>query len=223
MVIACAPILPLVRIFGGPNLLMQSVAWLVAAVALKSLAFAAFERRLPRWRAALYMLWGNFISTLVGFLLGLGVASPLSIPFVLPAVYAVARTPARRVRFHAAFRAFAGVGPDRLAAGVAALYLASILLFGIAQKALEPPPDLASYWIGKLLYVEVAVFVGMILTTLWEEWAIAGVAGGPDETSYLPAAARANAVTFLAITLCAALRTIPERLQASDFLIGLLG
>src|SRR5689334_8690233 len=70
----CEPILPLTQLLGGSNALgplmwEQSLLWLAAAVAVKSVAFAVFEKRM-RWHHALgIMLLANLLSTVPGLLL----------------------------------------------------------------------------------------------------------------------------------------------------------
>src|SRR5688572_5684697 len=67
----CEPIVPLVQLLSGSSvvgalLFSQSILWLAAAVALKSGAFAFFERRLPWRKALLFMLLANVLSTIPG-------------------------------------------------------------------------------------------------------------------------------------------------------------
>src|ERR1044071_10113938 len=71
---SCEPIVPLAQLLGGssaagPLMWEQSLGWLAAAVAVKSIAFAFFEKRIS-WRRALgFMLLANILSTIPGVLL----------------------------------------------------------------------------------------------------------------------------------------------------------
>ena len=71
---ACEPVLPLSRLLGsstaiGSVIYVQSAVWLYLAIALKCVAFAYFERRLPLHQAAGFMLLANVVSTIPGMLI----------------------------------------------------------------------------------------------------------------------------------------------------------
>jgi len=58
--LACEPILPLAQLLAGssalgPVLLTRSLVWLLAAIAIKCLAFTCFEKRLSWGKAAWFM------------------------------------------------------------------------------------------------------------------------------------------------------------------------
>src|SRR5260221_6885093 len=61
---SCEPILPLAQLLSGSSAIgalmwRQSLLWLVAAVAVKSVAFAFFERKFLWWEALYLMFLAN--------------------------------------------------------------------------------------------------------------------------------------------------------------------
>ncbi len=94
---ACEPIVPLVQLFAGPNLVSHSLLALAAAVTIKTILFVGFERRLPWHSAGLAMILGNVFSTVIGVFLAMAAGlPPLILPFVV-VVFAVSLRPARRL------------------------------------------------------------------------------------------------------------------------------
>jgi hypothetical protein len=62
--------------------LSGSILVLAMAVVLKSVLFAVFERRLPRLRAAWRMFLGNVLTSFVGLLVAVMIASAPSFWFI---------------------------------------------------------------------------------------------------------------------------------------------
>lgn len=63
---ACEPILPFIKVVGGPGLLTSSWIVLLAAVAIKSVIFAFLQRRLSVPHAIGLMVAANIVTTIVG-------------------------------------------------------------------------------------------------------------------------------------------------------------
>src|SRR4051812_19181064 len=88
---SCEPILPLAQLLGGstalgPLMWEQSVAWLSAAIAVKSISFACFEKRIPWQRALFFMLLANLLSTIPGMLVAMFTAASGSVILALPVI-----------------------------------------------------------------------------------------------------------------------------------------
>ena len=76
---ACEPVVPFMQVMVPALALTGSILVLVAAVILKSAMFAVFERSLPRLRAAWRMFVGNVLTSFVGLLVGVMIASGVGI------------------------------------------------------------------------------------------------------------------------------------------------
>jgi hypothetical protein len=73
--LACEPVVPFMQVMVPTIALSGSMLALAAAVVLKSVLFAFFERRLPRVRAAWRMFLGNILTSFVGLLVAVMIAS----------------------------------------------------------------------------------------------------------------------------------------------------
>jgi hypothetical protein len=73
--LACEPVVPFMQVMVPTIALSGSMLVLAAAVVLKSVLFAFFERRLPRVRAAWRMFLGNILTSFVGLLVAVMIAS----------------------------------------------------------------------------------------------------------------------------------------------------
>jgi hypothetical protein len=210
--IACQPVIPLMKLFGDPHWFGTSIVWLLAAVALKCTAFAAFERRrMPLEQAFGAMLAGNVVSALVGAVVAFA-NGPLFVIGGFVAVYLFSRFPARRLAARDG-----RLKGDVLALALGLLVVATWFLFGAAQGVMDAA---ISYWPLKVASVFTGLLVSFALTALWEEWVIAGIAGKRE--SYLDTVAKANAITFFAVFVAAAIRVWPERMASPSFLVRLL-
>src|ERR1700675_2821477 len=96
--VACEPVVPFMQVMAPALALSGSILVLVAAVVAKSALFAVFERRLPRLRAAWLMFLGNVLTSFVGILVAVMIASGAGIWFVgLPLVCLLCWLPSRRL------------------------------------------------------------------------------------------------------------------------------
>src|SRR5215470_5836582 len=95
---ACEPVVPFLQVMMPALALSGSILVLTTAVVLKSVLFAVFERRLPRLRAAWRMFLGNVLTSFVGLLVAMMIASAPSAWFVgVPVVCFLCWLPARRL------------------------------------------------------------------------------------------------------------------------------
>jgi hypothetical protein len=79
------------------------------------------------------------------------------------------------------------------------------------------------YWIFKILFATLAVSVGMAISTILEEGAIARLARRTHgQLSFFTSVVRANYITLGLVLLVAALKVLPQRLQAPHFLVSWL-
>ena len=76
---ACEPVVPFMQVMVPALALTGSILVLAAAVIVKSALFAVFERSLPHLRAAWRMFVGNVLTSFVGVLVGVMIASGVGI------------------------------------------------------------------------------------------------------------------------------------------------
>jgi hypothetical protein len=224
---ACEPVLPLSKLLGsstaiGSVIYVQSAVWLYLAIALKCVAFAYFERRLPLHQAAGFMLLANVVSTIPGMLIaGFAAGGPLVI-FILPIIYCLGRMVERRTRHLPSVP-----GRLRMTGGMATLafilfFVLSMTLYILAYVAFEQS-GFASYWIVKFFFVALVACTGLVISAILEECVIARFsrkAGG--DLSFYTSVIRANYVTLGAILLVGAVAILPERLRSPGFLAAWL-
>jgi hypothetical protein len=226
--LACEPILPLAAIFGGPGVFRQfagigmALGWLGGAVAIKCIGFIWFERQLRPWEAVRHMALANVFSSLIGLLVAVAAANPPILFLGLPLVYGLSLNPARRLLAYAYWaRSAPRVNPRLVALAFPLALFVTWVLFGFAAE-LMAQRRYATYWALKLAYVSLALFISILLTSLWEESIVARLARRRHgEASYLTAVVRANYVTFGVVLLFAAVQMLPKRLHAPGFLAWL--
>ena len=222
-VFACEPIVPLAYIFSGTLFAAGSLLILGGAVLIKALAFIFFEKRLPWYQAMLWMIIANVFSSLIGFGLSLSAAIPTLLIGALPFVYVISLFPAKRLALYRPEWSLKGWKCRAFAAVVTGLFLATWVLFGLAQGVIWNNSSLVKYWILKFLYIYSALLVSIALTTLWEEWVISKlVPPSLKNTSFLLPVLKANLITLFVVMVYAAIMILPERLQSGDFLVYLL-
>src|SRR5438046_10057259 len=73
--LSCEPVVPFMQVMVPALALSGSILVLIVAVVPKSMLFAVFERRLPRLRAAWRMFLGNVLTSFVGLLVDVMMAS----------------------------------------------------------------------------------------------------------------------------------------------------
>ncbi len=168
---ACEPVVPFIQVVAPALALSGSLLVLAMAVAVKSALFAAFERRLPRLRAAWRMFLGNVLTSLVGLLTAAMIASGAAWFIGVPLVYVLCWLPSQRLVKVAPLAWLARTSRAGLAAIMTSALLASCILFATGQGAIQSH-QLMLYWIIKLLAIFLALLASVTLTTVWEEWVI---------------------------------------------------
>jgi hypothetical protein len=217
-VLACEPVVPFMQVMVPALALSGSLLVLAAAVVLKSVLFALFEPRLPRLRAAWRMLLGNVLTSFVGLLVAVMIASsPVGWSFGAPVVILLCWLPARRLVKAAPLTWLARRSPAALATGMTSAMLVSCVLFMVGQGALETHEH-ALYWIIKLVAILIALLASITLTAIWEEWIIWRLSSRPEGKGFFPAVLRANLYVLLLVMAIPAVLIIPKRLHSPDFL-----
>ena len=216
--VACEPVVPFMQVMVPALALSGSILVLIVAVVLKSMLFAVFERRLPRLRAAWRMFLGNVLTSFVGLLVAVMIASSPGILLIgVPLVYFLCWLPSRRLVKAAPLAWLARTSPAALAGIMTCALLASCILFMAGRGALETH-ELVLYWIIKLAAIFLALFASMTLTTVWEEWVIWRLSSHPDGTGFFASVLRANLYVLLLVMLVPAVLILPKRLHSPDFL-----
>jgi hypothetical protein len=215
---ACEPVVPFMQVMVPALALSGSVLVLLAAVLIKSALFAVFEKRLPHLRAAVRMFIGNVLTSLVGLLVAVMIASSAGIWLVgVPLVCFVCWLPSRRLVKVAPIRWLGRTSPAIVAGIMTTAPLGSCILFMAGRDALETH-QLVLYWIVKLAAIFLALFASVVLTTIWEEWAIWRLSSRPEGTDFFAPVLRATLYVVLLVMAVAAAFILPKRLKSPDFL-----
>jgi hypothetical protein len=216
--LACEPVLPFMRVMVPALALSGSIVVLIVAVVLKSLLFAVFERRLPHVCAAWRMFLGNVLTSFVGLLVAVMIASSPGIWLIgVPLVYALCWLPSRRLIKATPSAWLARTPPTALAGIMTCALLASCILFMAGRGALEAH-QLVLYWFIKFAAIFLALLASMTLTTVWEEWVIWRLSSHPDGTGFFASVLRANLYVLLLVMLVPAVLIFPKRLHSPDFI-----
>jgi hypothetical protein len=198
--------------------LSGSILVLVAAVVVKSALFAVFERRLPRLRAAWRMFLGNLLTSFVGLLVAVMIASGAGIWIVgVPLVCFLCWLPSRRLVEAAPLGWLARVSPMGIAAIMTTALVASCILFLAGRGAIETH-QLALYWTIKLVAIFLALLASVTLTTVWEEWVIWRLSSRPEGTGFFASVLRTNLYVLVLVMAVPAALILPKRLHSPDFL-----
>lgn len=219
----CEPILPLAQVVGGPAYLLFSFWALLAAVVLKSILFSQLQHNLPKFRAAWYMVVGNLLSTVVG----IGVMMVFMLPGILPATlvitWMISSIPSKRLVLVSENVFIRRLGSTGVSFVLIGLLILSLIAFAAAQNAASAE-RLTLYWFLKVLYVDFALIVSLLLTTFWEEWIINRMADQNwEDSSFVLPAFRSNAIVLGIASIVAALMMLPKRFQSADWLVELIG
>lgn len=219
---ACEPILPFMKVVGGPWLLTDSWIVLLAAVALKSIVFAVLQKRISFVRGLLLMFTGNVLTSFIGVIAAVMIGSgPIWVLGFL-IVWALCVMPAKRLLATVKHPRLARFTPGSLAAVMALVLLISCFLFGISTIVIDSH-HMILYWIWKLVAIYSALIVSIALTSFWEEWVIWKLSSCPaDYSGYIQPVIRANLVVLLCVMLFAAAVMLPKRLKSPDFLASLI-
>jgi len=215
---ACEPVVPFMQTVVPAIALSGSILVLAFAVVLKSVLFAVFEPRLSRLHAAWRMFQGNVLTSLVGLLVAMTIASsPVILLLGAPLVYFLCWLPARRLVKSAPLAWLARMSHLALAGILTGALVASCILFSVGRGTIETH-ELVLYWVIKLTAIFLALLASITLTTIWEEWVIWRLSSAPEGIGFFSSALRANLYVLLFVMLIPAVLIIPKRLQSPDFL-----
>lgn len=215
---ACEPVVPFMQVMVPALALTGSILVLSVAVIAKSVLFAVFERRLPPVRAAWRMFLGNVLTSFVGLLVAVMIASSPGIWFVgLPLVCLLCWLPSRRLVRVAPLAWLARTSPAVVAVIMTSALLASCVLFMVAQDAIRTH-QLTLYWTIKLVAVFLALLASVTLTTVWEEWVIWRLSSCPEGKGFFTSALRTNLYVLVLVMAVPAALILPKRIRSPDFL-----
>ena len=218
---ACEPILPFIKVVGGPGMLTSSWIVLFAAVALKSIIFSFSQKKLSFPRAFALMVTGNVLTTIVGMIVAALIGSGPIMFIGALIVWPLCILPARRFIVAANYPWVKRFSAGGLAGVMALALVASCFLFGISSLFADSN-HLAVYWIWKLTAVYTALIVSIVLTAFWEEWVVWKLSRCPVEfTGYVQPVIRANLVVLFCVMLFTAGIVLPQRLKSPNFLVKL--
>jgi hypothetical protein len=214
---ACEPIVPFMQVVAPTLALSGSLLALAAAVLLKSVLFAIFEKRIPRVRAALFMLAGNVLTSVVGLVAAAMIGGAGVWLIGVPIVFVLCWIPARRLITVAPRPWLARRSPGGVAALMTTALVASCFLFMMGQGAILAN-RLALYWAIKLVAVYLALIASIALTTIWEEWTIWKLTAPAEEMAFFVPVLRSNLYVLVLVMAVAAGLMLPKRLKSPDFL-----
>lgn len=216
---ACEPVVPFMQAVAPAMAFSGSVLVLAMAVVVKSVLFTFFERRLPRLRAGWWMFLGNVLTSFVGLLVAVMIASSADIwVFGVPVVFFLCWLPSRRLVKAAPLAWLRPLRPVFLAGILTFALLASCILFGLGQYAIYAD-RLALYWMIKLVAIFLALSASVTLTTVWEEWVIWRLSSRPEGT-FFASVLRTNLYVLVLVMAVPAVLILPKRLHSPDFLAG---
>jgi hypothetical protein len=198
--------------------LSGSILVLGAAVVVKSVLFAVFERRLPHLRAAWRMFLGNLLTSVVGLLVAVMIGSGPTWIVGVPVVCLLCWLPSRRLTQAAPLAWLRRVSAAGLAAIMTWSLLASCVLFGAGQGAIQSH-QLMLYWIVKLFAIFLALAASVSLTTIWEEWVIWRLSSRPEGVGFFTSVLRTNLYVLLMVMIVPAVIILPKRMKSPDFLV----
>ncbi len=215
---ACEPVVPFMQVMLPALALSGSLLVLAAAVLVKSLLFGFFERRLPFVSAAWRMFAGNVLTSVVGFLVAVMIASSAGIWVIgLPVVCLFCWLPARRLVKVAPLPWLKRMFPSAIAGMMTSALLASCILFVVGREAVEIH-QLAFYWTVKVAAIFLALVASVTLTTIWEEWTIWRLSKRPKGTEFFTSVLRTNHYVLVLVLAVPAVMILPKRLKSPDFL-----
>lgn len=216
--LACEPVVPFMQVMVPALALSGSILVLAVAVVVKSALFTVFERRLPRLRAAWRMFLGNVLTSFVGLLVAVMIASSAGIWFIgVPLVCVLCWLPSRRLVKVAPLAWLARISPAGLAGIMTGALLASCILFMAGRVAIEIH-QLFIYWVIKVVAIFLALLASVTLTTIWEEWVIWRLSSRPDGAEFFGSVLRTNLYVLILVMAVPAVLILPKRLKSPDFL-----
>lgn len=216
--LACEPVVPLLQVMVPALALSGSILVLALAVVVKSALFVLFERRLPRLQAAWRMFLGNVLTSFVGLLAALMIASAPTIWFVgAPLVFILCWLPSRRLVRVAPLTSLARTTPAIVALMMTASLVASCILFVACRDAISTH-QLRLYWTFKVVAIFLALLASVTLTTVWEEWVIWRLSSRPECAGFFGSVLRTNLYVLVLVLAVPAVLILPKRLKSPDFL-----
>ncbi len=216
--LGCEPVVPFMQVMAPALALSGSILVLAAAVVAKSALFAFFERRLPHLRAAWRMFLGNVLTSFVGILVGVMIASGAGAWLVgVPVVCLLCWLPSKRLVRVAPLAWLGRTSPAVLAGIMTGALLASCIMFMVGRAAMENH-QLITYWIIKLAAIFLALLASVMLTTVWEEWVIWRLSSRPEDTNFFGSVLRTNLYILVLVMAVPAVLILPKRLKSPDFL-----
>jgi len=216
--LACEPVVPFIQVMVPALALSGSVLVLAGAVAVKSVLFAVFEWRLPPLRAAWRMFLGNVLTSLVGLLVAVMIASGAGIWLIgVPVACFLCWLPSRRLVKVAPLAWLARTPPANLAVIMTSALVASCFLFMAGQGAIRTH-QLMLYWMTKLIAIFLALLASVTLTTVWEEWVIWRLSSRPEGAGFFGSVLRTNLYVLILVMAVPAVLILPRRLKSPDFL-----
>jgi hypothetical protein len=214
--LACEPVVPFLQVM-APITLSGSLLVLAAAVVVKSVLFACFERRLPHLRAAWRMFLGNVLTSFVGLLVAVMIGSGSAWLVGVPLVFLLCWLPSRRLVKVAPLAWLARTPPSNVAIMMTGALLASCILFMAGQGAIQSH-QLVLYWITKVAAIFLALLASVTLTTVWEEWVIWRRSSRPEGKGFFVSVLRTNLYVLVLVMAVPAVLILPKRLKSPDFL-----
>jgi hypothetical protein len=214
---ACEPVVPFMQVMAPTLALSHSLLVLAIAMVLKSTLFAFFERGLPRPRAAWRMFLGNVLTSFIGLLVAVMIASsPVIWLAGVPVVAFLCWLPSRRLVAAAPISWVGRTSAGAIAAIMTSAFVLSCILFVVGQGALNSH-ERALYWTIKLAAIFLALFASMTLTSVWEEWVIWRLSSRPTGAGFFASVLRTNLYVLLFVMAVPAVLIFPKRLQSPDF------
>ena len=216
--LACEPVVPFMQVMVPALALSGSILVLAGAVIVKSLLFTFFERRLPRLRAAWRMFLGNVLTSFIGLLVAVMIASSGGAWLIgVPLVCVLCWLPSRRLVKVAPLAWLARISPAALAGAMTGALVASCILFMVGQGMIETH-HIVLYWIIKLAAIFLALCASVTLTTVWEEWVIWRLSAWPEGRGFFASVLRTNLYVLVLVMAVPAVLILPKRLKSPDFL-----
>ena len=212
---ACSPLYPFLIYFIFPSSMTGSLIGIIAGILGKCILFAFLVRQINWFRAWGLMLFANMITVLFGFFIVVTSVTPVFI-FLFPLVCILATLPSKSLRKRMGDKLPAWLSPSAVAVLLFLAMPLSWILFHASQGAYV---SITNYWLLKLTYIYAGLAVGIVMTTLWEEWLFSLFVGIDLETNYLAAVLRTNLYTFLVLAAVGAAHTLPQRLADPNFLL----
>ncbi|HWF20389.1 MAG TPA: hypothetical protein VG754_14050 [Verrucomicrobiae bacterium] len=218
---ACEPILPFMKVVGGPAMFMGSWVALASVVVIKSIIFSFSQKKLNFGRAFAFMIAGNVLTTLIGVIVAVMMGSGGLTLLGALIVWPLCVPPARRVLATSDQKWLKRLSAGSLAFLMTLAFIASCILFALSYFN-EDETHLAVHWVLKLGAVYIALIASLVLTAFWEEWVVWKLSCCAVEyTGYVQPVIRANLIVLLCVMLYAAAVMLPQRLKSPHFLAQL--